>query len=103
MANWKMSSPRPPTPATFQKAPPPQEWRAKRFVKERASIGKWTTTTTTATRAGKTIGFLSKKNITARPSRAHFVSTILRRPQHDYDKKPVPMQRFVEDVIETRR
>ena len=91
MANWEMSAPPLPFPHV-QKAPPPQEWRAERFVKEPASIGKRTTTTTTATRAGKTIGFMSKKNITERPSRVHFVSTILRRPQHDYDtEKPVPM------------
>ena len=103
MANWEMSA-LPPLPSPHvRKAPPSQEWRAERFVKELASIGKRTTTTTTVTRAGKTIGFMSKKNITARPSHAHFVSTILRRPQHDYDKKPVPMQRLVEDVIETRR
>ena len=103
MANWEMSALPPLLSPHVQKAPPSQEWRAERFVKELASIGKRTTTTTTVTRAGKTIGFMSKKNITARPSHAHFVSTILRRPQHDYDKKPVPMQRLVEDVIETRR
>ena len=60
MANWEMSAPSLPFPHV-QKAPPPQEWRAERFVKERASIGKRTTTTTTSTRAGKTIGFMSKK------------------------------------------
>ena len=56
----RWASPPPPSP-TFQKAPPPQEWWAERFLKERASIGKRTTTTTTVTRAGKIIGFRSKK------------------------------------------
>ena len=101
MANWKMSAP---TPFPHVSKSSTASGVASEAIRERsASIGKRTTTTTTSTRAGKTIGFMSKKNITVRPSRAHFVSTILRRTQHDYYKKPVPMQRFVEEVIETRR
>ena len=77
LANWTMCAPTP--SPTFQNAPPPQAWQAKRFVKERASIGKRITTTATATRVGKTIGFMSKKKTLLRVHHVHILLVQLAR------------------------
>ena len=59
MANWKMSAP---TPFHHVSKSSTASGVASEAMRERsASIGKRTTTTTTSTRAGKTIGFMSKK------------------------------------------
>ena len=59
MANWKMSAP---TPFPHVSKSSTASGVASEAIRERsASIGKRTTTTTTSTRAGKTIGFMSKK------------------------------------------
>ena len=58
-SNWKMSAP---TPFPHVSKSSTASGVASEAISERsASIGKRTTTTTTSIRAGKTIGFMSKK------------------------------------------